>query len=316
MRTCIFILTLSICELLHAQNIVPNWSFEDSVMCPSGPSQVTNASGWNGYGSPDYFNACATKPDFSVPHNWGGYQQAATGKAYCALGVSMAFITNGREFIRRVLPSPLTVGTKYFVSLKVNLSLSDTIRVNCASNNLGIEFSTAPINAVNNRPHIYTTQVITDTANWTHIGGSFVADSAYTYINIGNFFDDLNSTTQIMTQDTVCNSYYFIDDICVSSDSLDCPFTLETGQEEMADNNNFTLFPNPARQHATLVFDNPGHANHSLYIYDTQGRLVKTMNNITTDKLTITVRDLTAGLYFLQLHSKNHIRFKTKLSVE
>ncbi|MBK5286545.1 MAG: hypothetical protein JJE25_14195 [Bacteroidia bacterium] len=44
-----------------AQNLVTNPSFEDTVACPFGASQLNFATGWSSYwGTPDYFNLCGT----------------------------------------------------------------------------------------------------------------------------------------------------------------------------------------------------------------------------------------------------------------
>ena len=76
------------------------------------------------------------------------------------------------------------------------------------------------------------------------------------------------------------------------------------------------IYPNPANQNATLEFDNSGQENHTLTLYDTQGRLVKTLTNITADQITIDTDDLTSGLYFFQLSTGGQVRFKGKLTIE
>src|ERR1043165_3367909 len=79
----------------HAQNLVPNPSFEDTVKCPTNHGDINgiDASNWLTFGStPDYFNSCNNYPasDYnhgcSVPDNWAGFQAAATGFAYAGLG--------------------------------------------------------------------------------------------------------------------------------------------------------------------------------------------------------------------------------------
>jgi len=145
-----------------AGNLVPNYSFEQHDTCPSDQGQITYAIGWSSSGNtPDYFNACATYYDFSVPYNWGGYKQAATGNAYCGIGTYCTCGANGREFMIAPLTTPLIIGNTYFVSFKTSLSISDSICANCATNKIGALFSmiyydynnTAPIN---NFAQIYT----------------------------------------------------------------------------------------------------------------------------------------------------------------
>ena len=108
-------------------NLIQNPGFEIFSQCPTNADQVNYATGWDNYGeSPDYFNSCSFS-EFSVPYNWGGYQPAASGNAYCALVTIDPCCPNIREFIGSQLTAPLSVGTKYFVSFKVCLSIADGI---------------------------------------------------------------------------------------------------------------------------------------------------------------------------------------------
>jgi len=109
-------------------------------------------------------------------------------------------------------------------SLKVSLA-----GFPCAINKIGVLFTNVfygdttviPAPVMNNFAHVYTSVIITNTTSWTAISGSFVSNSAYQYILVGNFFDDANTDTTILSG-SVCASYYFIDDICVSTDSFTC----------------------------------------------------------------------------------------------
>ncbi len=68
-----------------AQNLVPNWSFEDTVSCPTGGGAIDLAIGWSSYGhTPDYCNICNTAFQ-GIPSNQWGYQDPKTGNAYAGL---------------------------------------------------------------------------------------------------------------------------------------------------------------------------------------------------------------------------------------
>jgi len=143
---------LSLFEILSvqycfAQNLVTNWSFEQYDTCPTNQWQVKYATGWDSYGdTPDYFNSCSPIfTEFSVPNNWGGYQQAATGNAYCAFGSYAPIIPNIREVIGSQLISPLNIGMKYYVGFKVSLSISGYILSFIATDKLGALFTTTAI---------------------------------------------------------------------------------------------------------------------------------------------------------------------------
>lgn len=159
---------------IYSQNIVTNASFEDTISCPTGGSQINTTFNWYAYRwSPDYFNSCAiSQPGgCSVPYNAYGYQSAATDNAYIGL---FTYGTNAgdtvlREYLGAQLPNSLSVGQKYYISLKVNAS--DNLNLNCRTNNIGVLFSTISykdpldenLNTTNPAPiknfaHVYTCQ--------------------------------------------------------------------------------------------------------------------------------------------------------------
>lgn len=88
------------------------------------------------------------------------------------------------------------------------------------------------------------------------------------------------------------------------------------GIEERNGKMSVRFFPNPMRQNATLEFDNPQKENHTLTLYDSQGRLVRKITNITTNKLTIVTDNLSSGLYLFRLHSDGQVRANGILTIE
>lgn len=225
-------------QIILAQiNLVPNYSFENFSQCPNWDNQVNYSTGWENFGgTPDYFNSCNSS-GVSVPENGAGFQYSSSGNAYCGFFAYPYTLGGGnpniREHIAAQLNQPLVVGTKYCASIKVSSAFKAN-NVNCGCNNVGIKFSTVsyqnyagnvntPSPAVNNFAHIYSPSIISDTLNWTAIEGTFTADSAYTYIIIGNFFDINNTDTLIMDSSNYCKAYYYIDDVVVYE--CDCDTT-------------------------------------------------------------------------------------------
>lgn len=316
---CIFCIYIS----SYAQNIVPNPSFEIYSLCPDTPNQINRATGWSSYReTPDYYNSCATPGTTQyVPMTWYGYQQASSGNAYAGIGCHGSqggADTIFREYIGAQLSTMLTIGQTYYVSFKVNLGDNNTL---CASNNLGIVFSTIPYSRTNPAPiqnfaHVYTTAIITDTANWTTISGSIIADSAYQYIIIGNFFDNQQTSVNVLNSTTYpCGSYYFIDDICVSTDALTCGITAinetENGEESIY------VFPNPTSGNATIRYTLPqGETKGEIIIYDIAGaeveRILVTNGN---SKIVLDNFALQAGTYFYQLSTSKGIIGAKKMVV-
>ena len=212
-----------------AQNLVGNPSFEEYSSCPNNTSQVYKSTGWNTYSAtPDYFHSCGAT-NSSVPNNSVGFQCGSTGISYCGMHSYHWFNSDYREFIGRQLDDTLIVNQKYYVSFKVVLAEG----ANCASDNLGVLFSTKPKQIdtlpndtnwgpTNNFTHFFTDSIISDTASWVTVFGSFVSDSNYTFLTVGNFFNDANTSWYTFDSSSFCLAYYYIDDICVSTDSLTC----------------------------------------------------------------------------------------------
>lgn len=238
--------------LVYGQNLVPNGDFEDTVSCPVSLSQIDKAFGWNAYSSsPDYFNSCSDPSgNVSVPDNIMGHRYPASGNAYCGIinyiaGDTADYSIN-REIIGRQLASPLVIGQKYFASFQVSLTSS-----NVATNKIGILFSTHPftntdsttIPPIKNFAHIYSQLIINDTVGWVRVSGSFIADSVYTHISIGNFFKNGNTDTLTITYNpSGGGAYYLVDDIRVSSDSL---YTI-TALPKISRTLELLVYPNPS----------------------------------------------------------------------
>lgn len=294
---------------VFAQNLVINPSFENYTSCPPGGIQISNSTNWYAYRwSPDYFNSCTSNSACSVPINAYGYQFAATGGAYSGL---FCYGANGndttlREYLGAQLSNQLIIGQKYYVSLKVNCS--NNPNMNCRTNKLGALFSTVSfrnlsdgnLNVVNPTPiknyaHIYTTSVISDTVNWTTISGSFIADSTYNYIIIGNFFDNQQTSHTKIDNSPSCLAYYFVDDICVSTDSMTCMGSTGINEHELSAQ--LIIYPNPSASAFNIQL--PTHHSFALSIIDITGRAVY-MNKNATGTVAIDVNGFSSGVYYVK----------------
>lgn len=222
----VFVLLIVFNSAANAQlNLVPNPSFEDTVYCPFGTNQIDACQHWLNFGnSPDYFNACT--PFYGVPNQSFGFQYAHSGNAMAGVGLyrrpNAPSGPNYREFIGISLSQPLTIGQKYYFSCYTNFSGQLPVAIAC--NKFGVNFYTNSFDSccpppINNIAKIYTDSILSDTINWFKLSGSFVADSAYTHLCIGNFFDD-NNTDTLRIGSIPDYSYYYIDDVCVTTDSL------------------------------------------------------------------------------------------------
>lgn len=285
------------------QNLVSNPSFEEYTECPTGSGQIYFAQAYSAFrGSPDYFNSCApTSSSYSVPSNAFGYQQAASGNAYVGI---ICFVNSvfGREIIANNLIAPLSVGQKYFITF--NVSKADDSSIGGYSiNKIGAKFSKDMYTDINidNSAHIYTNIVVSDTINWTRIAGSFIADSAYQYIAIGNFFDDVNTT--IVKNSSGFWAYYLVDDVCVSTDSLLCA-NFYTSLEETNISSQFSFFPNPATDFLTI--ENSFNTPYNITVFNSLGQQLYMGKNIISNNLQMCVSSYNAGLLFIQITSENN----------
>jgi hypothetical protein len=294
--------SLLFCCSVEAQNLVPNYSFEDTVACPTSVDEVYNCTYWSSFGnSSDYYNACASSI-VNVPNTLFGYQQASFGNAYCGL-YSYETMPFYREYIGSQLISPLQTGVKYFASFKANLA--DNIGHNCKSSKIGMLLSTVPYNAANppstnNFAHVFSQALISDSINWQTVTGSFIADSNYQYIVIGNFFDNAHTDT-LDCLGGAWSSYLYVDDICVSTDSLTCNPKEGVGiQEILNPNSEIKIYPNPF--HSTFTLHTPSTLLHSsITICNSFGEIVH-QQIITSTNQQIDL-EVGAGVYFLSVAS-------------
>lgn len=284
---------------INAQvNLVMNPSFESYTACPSNTGgDVYKAVGWDTCkNTPDYFNTCSTYTEFACPNNLFGYQQPAHGNAYVGCLTYNSAFANEREIIIGQLTSSLVLGQKYYISFKA--SKIDWHGISgYSSNKLGVRFTKVKQTNVpiNNVSHFYSNQLITDTMNWTTIVGSFFADSAYSYIMLGNFFDDSN--TSVLMDGATSISYYYIDKVCVSSDSIFCSNYNEVGIEEV--NSSFynpIIFPNPADEQINVnIID-------EFTVYTILGTKFLIINSKSSSKIDTSIWP--SGCYFIKYQNK------------
>jgi hypothetical protein len=292
-----FLLVLFNLPLVEAQiNLVPNPSFEDTVFCPLGLDQMNAAIGWSAYReSPDYYNSC-NQFSTSVPNANFGFQFANSGSAF--MGV-IAFHKNNspvgnnyREFAGIELVTPLQVGTKYYFSFFTVLAERYT---GFASNNLGLRFFNNQYSLSNPAPidnfsHLKIDSILTDSINWHKISGSFIADSNYQYVSIGNFYDYLNCDTLIITT-FATTAYYYVDDICVTTDSL---YNITwTGLQNVIPNE-VQIWPNPVQDYFQFKSI---HKIDEINIFDSRGRLISN-KKINSSEGRIDLGIISDGIYF------------------
>jgi hypothetical protein len=294
---------------INAQNLVPNPSFEEYYLCPDDNSMIHYSQGWLVYGgTPDYFNTCSTISWFEIPSNRFGNQTPNSGNSYAGFGTFTSLDINSREFFGVELIDSLLIGQKYYFSFYV--SLSDYS--NCISNNIGLRF-TSYYNYLpdpNNYSHFNIDTMIVDSAKWVKIAGSFIADSTYKYIEFGIFYDGNSTDTVIIgaistifSYDPSYASYYYIDDICVSQDSLTCNLSTDIIDYEIMDK--IQIFPNPVNNILYIENKFPEKEIEKIIIYNSQG-IIEDMFCDFKENF-INLENYRNGIYYICIYSTNLI---------
>lgn len=301
-------------QKVSAQNLVPNPSFEDTVFCPMGLGQLYATPNWLSFGyTPDYFNAC-NNTGVSVPNSVFGFQYAHNGNGMA--GLVLWRKSNGptgpntREYLAAELLNNLSIGVKYYFSCWVNFSYMPVNAVAC--NKFGMKLSTIPYDSsqslllANNFAHLFTDSIISDTVQWYNFKGSFIADSNYHYIILGNFFKDQQTDT-LSFSTTPDVSYYYIDDVCLSIDSAYCENLTSLNNEIIHSINQINIFPVPTINKVDIESE---FSMEKIELIDALGRIM--YYSYPSDKLN-THLDLSnnpSGIYYIKIQTTDSLFYK------
>jgi hypothetical protein len=299
---------------LRAQNLVPNWSFEEISECPDDLGQIERATGWLTFrGSCDLYNVCGHPDTTGVPVNWMGEQSPATGQAFA--GIVTFSDDDGwpfyvREYFGIHLSTSLQAGVTYTASFKVSATLSQgSQRMMFASDRMGLLFSTtyffqADLDPVPGYAHVYSDSVVEDTLGWTVISGSFVADSAYQCVVVGNFFTDEETAWTLLDPGGVWNyAYYYVDDVCVSPDPLYC--SLLNGLHDTDVEPFRVWYDGQGLLHAAGLLST---RVRRVQVFDAVGRMIATDHVEGRESWSMSITSLTPGIYVVVAEHSNGSR--------
>jgi hypothetical protein len=293
--------------LFAQQNLVPNPSFEDTVYCPFQTNQINATAFWLNFGnSPDYFHACGQN-GLNVPNAFTGFQYANSGQGMAGIATYVWEQSPGwphfREYIGVELKEPLIIGEKYFISFFTNFSGYLPNWQKIAANKIGLKFSTVPYSeqnppALTNSAHLFTNDILKDTVAWVKISGSFIADSAYNYLIVGNFFDENNTDTLIFGGPPFggSGSYYYIDDVCVSTDSI--YNETWTSIEKVNKPKSATFYPNPSNGKLKVK---SGYLIEKIEVFNSIGQLVYLNQPGEITEQEINLNHLPSGSYIIRI---------------
>ncbi|MFM6935897.1 MAG: T9SS type A sorting domain-containing protein [Flavobacteriales bacterium] len=285
---------------LWSQNLLDNGDFESYSTLPSNVMQSNLCVGWSkcnqgGGGSPDYFHTNGTGL-VQLPNSFYATIQAHTGNACMGIVAYHGVSTNFREYISHPLSSPLVAGQTYHVSFYVSNGKYNGNYGGCGSDQLGVAFTmneaqqsgTSPMS--NLQAQFVQTGILYDTL-WQEIQFTFVADSAYQHLVLGNFQSNGNTLVQNFENSAIETVYYFLDDIVVTRVENSASIVTNTNADA-------PLFYSVEQQTIAFFQDQQGEQTR-LTICDLQGK--KVWEQDFTHSESISVQTWNPGLYFYQL---------------
>jgi len=296
-------------------NLVPNPSFEEFENgCPIDLNEPPSHWSW-WRNSPNSFSTCVEPQNLLDSLGWApwtgfGTQIPSDGESFCGFYAFSPSPTpetqpNFREYLGCELEEPMEIGITYYVSFKVSMGYyGNYYNVWWASNRIGA-FFTSTAYSYNDNPmpipnfaHVYTEEIISDTTNWIIIEGSIVADSAYSHMALGVFFEyDLLETMIILPPNPPptagLGAYYFVDDVCVSK-FPNCQFV--TGNEVISMEFDVKIFPNPA---SSTVIVHAHEVLSGIRLYDSSGKLVL-LKAFQTNEVILDVSMIESGFYLIE----------------
>jgi gliding motility-associated-like protein len=235
MKTRYFVLFCFITKT-KAQNLVPNYSFEDTVDCLN--SDISNSPPWcsSGLSGTLHFTTCQFDPTLRTPFQYAtpciqSYQVPRTGNAYAVIGIyNMNKLTNYYSNPQVKLKDTLRLNKTYCVTFYV--SLFNYCRY--STDKIGARLSNTPLSCIaigsgtTNIAGTFTPQIVSpsgvqldDTLNWMEVSGLYTALGNELYLSVGDFF--------LQSQHSIVNSYpsncngvaeYYLDDVSVEEVQL------------------------------------------------------------------------------------------------
>ncbi len=310
---CLGFVALLRCE---AQNLVPNPGFEETDSCTFGLGLGELHDWYSAYLTPDHLQSCQPYGTANgLPMNQFTYQHPFEGNSCVGIHTYDGDSgQEGREWLMVLMLDTMVPGVTYYCSFLANAGFGGNVtnpNIWLASSHLGMLFTTYnrqwtwgdPYPTAMNQAHILHPQILSDTVGWNLVSGSFVADSAYTYLMLGNFFSNvLTDTLHFAPPGPTWNAYSYtlVDAVCVSPTPDDC----ELGQSVDA----FTgirpfVYPNPAND--VLVIGNATGSDAA--VLDMLGRQVWG-GKVAHDRFAVNVANWARGGYVLQVNGERGVQ--------
>lgn len=213
--------------IAYAQNLVPNWSFEDTAYCTTANNPILVAPPWfsANYATPDIYNMddspCGVYMDPNETIGAICYQAPYHGNRFAG---EYLWQTLGelKEYMEVALAESLVAGRAYRVAMEI--SLPDCWQR--AVSTLGVYFSadsvfdpTLPnpgVLAVVPQATFHDPSYYVDEINWMHVEDTIIANGGERFMVIGSFTNNAQtSTLQVPGSNAFSHAYYYFDAVVV-----------------------------------------------------------------------------------------------------
>jgi hypothetical protein len=241
------------------------------VECPYTAGQIWMVDNWLSVkGSIDYFDTCGMG-GYAIPSNLAGNQLAFHGNSYVGLAPWAKNLNNAREFLGVELTETLNEGHRYKLSLR--LSMADS--VSYAVREIGVVFTESqPSNdlmslfGLNPQILFQDSTSFSSQVDWMHLGGAFISNGTEQFLTIGNFLDDTETDTLLISNQISLSAYYYIDSVSLIEDT-----TWRVGISELG-YNELEVYPNPNSGRLTIDIPDLNGSHTEIGLHDLAGKLV------------------------------------------
>jgi len=269
--------------ITHAQNHIPNGSFEKYKYCPKIYSKIPryfnkNVADWYSptRGTPDYFNRCSQR-GAGIPENSAGTSETLTGDGYVGLIIiGTRSIDFTREYIAVKLKKKLVENQLYCFRFYISWADYSFLSVK----QIGVYFSRRNVNKWFHKGRIlpYNPQLVFNNAflenknNWKLLEGIYKAEGKEEYIVLGNFQEIHEAQYKrhkvplkiqdIRSRGVYRNGYYYIDDVSLFpiNDSSHCKYRQKEKQDQLIEESDLhlsdSLFLNSIEINEPVVLNN------------------------------------------------------------
>jgi len=296
---------------VFGQNLVPNPSFEEYIDCPFSTAELENqVVDWFSWSeSPDFFHDCSNDLEgfAGVPDNAWGSQEPLTGLGYGGYFNFTDLVDNGREYLATQLIQQLVIGDTYFIVFHVSLNDGGSKEdFKCATNHIGLRFFKDPDFSMDqplipdNFAHVESLDIIEETEEWVAIQGTFTADDDYNWLCIGNFYSDENTEVLPLNNMGNCWSIYYVDNVCVASETQDCDELLNVQNPSFQKSHN--VYPNPVID--KIEIEDSESLISSIKVINLEGKCVLELDPSRKALHQVDLSSLESGFYFLFIQTE------------